>query len=61
MSIIYKFGANVITINQDMPIKDSAYITMAIDVSDSEKDINELVKELKTVENVRSANIIAVE
>ncbi|MBQ2717394.1 MAG: ACT domain-containing protein [Clostridia bacterium] len=61
LSIIYKFGANVITINQDMPIKDSAYITMAIDVSDSEKDINELVKELKTVENVRSANIIAVE
>ncbi len=61
LSIIYNFGANVITINQDMPIKDSAYITMAIDVSDSEKDINELVKELKTVENVRSANIIAVE
>lgn len=61
LSIIYNFGANVITINQDMPIKDSAYITMAIDVSDSEKHINELVKELKTVENVRSANIIAVE
>lgn len=61
LSIIYQFGANVITINQDMPIKDSAYITMAIDISDSEKDINELIKQLKMVENVRNANIIAVE
>ncbi len=61
LSIIYNVGANIITINQDMPIKDSAYITIAVDISEATKDINELISELKSVEYVRSANIIAVD
>ena len=61
LSLIYNSGANVITINQDMPIKNSAYITMAIDISEMKEDINQLILKLKEVENVRSASIIAVE
>lgn len=61
LSLIYNSGANVITINQDMPIKNSAYITMAIDISEMKEDINQLISKLKEVENVRSASIIAVE
>lgn len=61
LSIIYQFGANVITINQDMPIGNSAYITMAIDVGGATKNIDDLVTNLKQIENVKSANIIAVE
>ena len=61
LSIIYNFGANILTINQDMPIKDNAYITIAVDVSETTEDIGELISQLKGVEYVRSANIIAVE
>lgn len=61
LTLVYKFQANVITINQDMPIKDSAYITVALDISDMESDVNELLVELKELENVKSATVIAVD
>lgn len=61
LAIVYNAGANVITINQDMPIKDSAYITIALDVSNINEELVELVKKVKAVEYVKSASIIAVE
>lgn len=61
LSLICNFGANVITINQDMPIKNSAYITIAVDVSNMKADLKELIEKLKAVEWVKSANVIAVE
>ena len=61
LAIIYKHGANVITINQGVTIGTSAYITIVIDVSDMTGDVNEVVGQLRSVEHVRSANVLAVE
>ncbi len=58
---IYSFGANVITINQAMPIKNVAFITLAIDISEASADIVELINKLKTIDSVKSVSVIAIE
>lgn len=61
LSIIYEYNANVITINEAMPIKNIAYVTITIDISDTDVNLQELTKRLKQVNHVKSANIIAFE
>ncbi len=61
LSEIYSFGANVITINQAMPIKNVAFITLAIDISETSADIVELINKLKTIDSVKSVSVIAIE
>lgn len=61
LSVIYDFNANVIAINQAMPIKNYAYVTITLDISDSNKPLQELTKKLKQIKHVKSAHIIAFE
>ena len=52
LKVITECNGNIITINQDHPVDGSAYITIAVDVS----DLSVLVDELKVILN----NIIGV-
>ena len=61
LAFVYSFGANVISINQAMPIKGVAVITLAVDLAEAKEELSTLVDRLKTVENVKSASIIAIE
>lgn len=61
LSVISEYDANVIAINQAMPIKNFAYVTITLDISDSNKPLQELTKKLKQIKHVKSANIIAFE
>lgn len=61
LSVINEFNANIIAINQAMPIKNYAYVTITLDISDSNKPLQELTKKLKQIKHVKSANIIAFE
>ena len=61
LSVINEFNANIIAINQAMPIKNFAYVTITLDISDSNKPLQELTKKLKQIKHVKSANIIAFE
>ncbi|MGN0819720.1 MAG: ACT domain-containing protein [Christensenellaceae bacterium] len=61
LSVIASSGANVITINQDMPINRSAYITITIDIKAMSCEIAALIDNVKEVASVKSANIIAIE
>lgn len=61
LSVISEYDANVIAINQAMPIKNFAYVTITLDISDSDKPLQELIKKLKQIKHVKSANIIAFE
>lgn len=52
---------NILTINQDIPINNAASVTITFDASKLEIEINELVNEIKLVNNVIKVDLIAVE
>ncbi|MBC2580615.1 ACT domain-containing protein [Clostridium sp. DJ247] len=58
--VAFKKG-NILTINQDIPINNAASVTITLDASKLEVDINEFVEELKSIENVIKVDLIAVE
>lgn len=61
LSVIYEYNANVIAINQAMPIKNYAYVTITIDLSDADVNLQEMSKRIKQIPFVKSARIIAFE
>ena len=61
LSEVYESGANVISINSTLPVKGVAYMTITIDVSESKLDTAEILSKIKSIDHVKSANIIAIE
>ncbi len=53
--------ANIITINQGVPINDAAIVTIIVDISELTEDIKELIRKLLEEEFVLQADIIAME
>lgn len=52
LNIIAKQGANVLTINQNIPVNGKANISISIDTGGMKKDIRYLEKKLRSIENV---------
>lgn len=53
--------ANILTINQNIPINGMADITISIETKGMTKDINELMKDISSVEGVRRQEILSRE
>jgi chorismate mutase len=53
--------ANILTINQGVPINDAAMVTLIVDISEMQQNIKELIQKLLKEENVIKAEIIAME
>lgn len=58
---VANLNANVITLNQDMPINDYAFISLTIDISELNCEFYQLIEKIKQIENVRKVEIIAFE
>ncbi|GAB6168644.1 ACT domain-containing protein [Clostridium carnis] len=52
---------NVLTINQDIPINMTANVTITLDISNMKKDLRHLVNTLKSLKNVVSVKLLAME
>lgn len=52
---------NILTINQDLPINKIANVSITIEISKMETDINTLVDELKNLSGVVKAELLALE
>ena len=61
LGVIAKYNGNVLTLNQDMPIHDDAYITITIDIIDLNIEIDELIKEIKKIDKINNVELIAFE
>ena len=61
LNIIAKHGANVLTINQNIPINGKASITVSIDTQNMKKEISSLEKKLKDIVNVRNFTAVGNE
>ena len=55
------YNGNVLTLNQDMPIHDDAYITITIDTIDLNCEIDELIKQIKKINKIKAVDLIAFE
>lgn len=53
--------ANILAINQEVPIHNIAFITATISILDMEMNIQELVGNLKNIKNVLDVTLLAVE
>lgn len=54
-------GGNLLTISQDMPINDAAYVTITLDISGLRCDMKELLSLLPEEDGVLKAELIAIE
>lgn len=52
---------NILTINQDIPINNTANVNITFDISRIEGDIKDIVEELKKIKNVLKVEIVAME
>lgn len=61
LSVFAESNANIITLNQDMPINDYAFITITIDISKINVHFDELLNKIKNIENIKKVELIAFE
>ena len=61
LSVVYENLGNVISINQDKPLDETAYITLSIDISELNRSIDDLKQSLTIINGVKSVDIMGVE
>ena len=61
LNAIASYGGNILTINQEMPIHNMAYITVTIDATDLTVSVYELTSQIKTVAKVKEVSLLAFE
>ena len=61
LSYIGKCKGNILTINQDMPIHDLAYITLMVNIEKIEIRLDTLLFNLRNIENVISVEVLGYE
>jgi chorismate mutase len=61
LQVVYDTCGNVISINQDKPLDDTAYITVSIDISELNSTIDYLKEKISEITGVKSVDIMGVE
>ncbi len=59
--ILTQMKCNIITINQNIPIRNQAKVTISIDVSEMELEVERLISEISTISGVSKCSLIAIE
>ncbi len=61
LKVLTKSKANVLTIFQDTPVRELAFITIKVDIKKLTIPVNKLVEQLKDLPSIRKADLIAYE
>ncbi len=61
LNTIASLQGNILTINQDMPIHNLAYITVTLDTKDLTVSIYDLISNLKKLPKIKDVSLLAVE
>ncbi len=55
---LYRYGVNIITVNQSMPINGTASVSLTISIGAIKVSLDELLQELRTVDGIISVKSI---
>lgn len=61
LNYVASIDGNVLAITQEMPIHNSAFVTLTIDVIEMKCNFNEFLNDVLLIEGVKTARLIAVE
>lgn len=61
LDIMAQYKANILAINQGLPINDAAYVAMTTDISEMTVDLKEIIEILLTKDFIAEARILAME
>ena len=61
LNLLSEYGANILTIDQSIPINNSAYVSITIDISSVGIDIYEILNRVSQVEGVEKTEFVAME
>lgn len=61
LNTISSLNGNVLTINQDMPLHNMAYITIALETGELSVSVYELIAQLKKLPKIKEVNLLAFE
>jgi len=53
--------ANILTINQSIPINGKASVSVSLDISDIEKSIDDVIMEMKKIKGVSTVKLVSIE
>ncbi len=61
LNFISSNSCNIITINQEMPISNTAFVTISLDILDMNLSMDEFLKSIEKIEGVKTVELIAIE
>lgn len=61
LNYVASLDGNVLAITQEMPIHNSAFVTLTVDVIEMKSNLNDFLNKVLLIEGVKTARLIAVE
>jgi chorismate mutase len=61
LNYISSAKANILTINQSIPINGKASVSVSLDISDIEQSIDDIISEMKNIKGVSSIKLLSIE
>lgn len=61
LNVLAEEGANILTINQDIPIHQRAIVSITIDMLEIQSSLESLMEQLKKLDGVTKAKLLAIE
>lgn len=61
LNLVSEYNGNILTIDQGIPINNSAHVSITMDISSVSKDIQDILDEISKVDGVEKVEFIAME
>lgn len=61
LNLLSEYGANILTIDQSIPINNSAYVSLTMDISSISMDIYEILNNIDKIDGVEKTEFVAME
>ena len=61
LNSVADYGCNIIAINQEMPVNETAFVTLTIDIIELEISMDKFLEAIKNLNGIKTIELIAME
>ena len=61
LNSVADYGCNIIAINQEMPVNETAFVTLTIDIIELEISMDKFLEAIKNLNGLKTIELIAME